>query len=163
VAVEGVNLSFLFQDLPAWLRLTITIIISFFSIVFLEIIFYGIIGHSGGNLGVFGKLHTAIWEWAWFAWSAIWEWAKFAWSEVQDMWDIAGEYAIQGSKVLTLLFEKLCRICGVREVADQGAPGMQLQVLPQASDSPPYVVSHYIFLSCDTNIYEFGPAYHQPT
>lgn len=152
MAVEGVNLSFLFQDLPAWLRLTITIIISFFSIVFLEIIFYGIIGHSGGNLGMFGKLHTAIWEWA-----------RFAWSEVRDMWDIAGEYAIQGSKVLTLLFGKLYRICGVRELADQGAPGMQLQVLPQASDSPPYVVSHYIFLSCDTNIYEFGPAYHQPT
>lgn len=152
MAVEGVNLSFLFQDLPTWLRLTIIIIISFFSIVFLEIIFYGIIGHSGGDLGVFGKLHTAIWEWA-----------RFVWSEVRDMWDIAGEYAIQGSKVLTLLFGKLYRICGVRELADQGAPGMQLQVLPQASDSPPYMVSHYIFLSCDTNIYEFGPAYHQPT
>jgi hypothetical protein len=112
VAVEGIQILFPFQDLPAWLRSTIIIISSFFSIVFLEIVFYSIIGHSGGNLGMFGKLHTAIWEWA-----------QFAWSEVREMWDIAGNNII-------VLFGKLCRICGVRDrqVADQeahlGGPGI---------------------------------------
>jgi hypothetical protein len=169
VAVKGASFLFLFQDLPTWLRLTVIVTSVFFSIVFLEIIFYGIIGHSGGDLGVFGRLHTAIWEWAWFAWTEFWGWAQFACTEAWCMWDIVGQYATQGVKVLWMLFKHLCRICRVRDrqVADQGAhlggPGLELQVLPQASSPPPYFVSHYIFPSSDTNVYEFGPAYYQPT
>ncbi|KIM86894.1 hypothetical protein PILCRDRAFT_815333, partial [Piloderma croceum F 1598] len=128
---QRASLLFPFQDLPAWPRLIMIITSGFFSIVFLEITFYGIIGHNGGDLGMFGKLHTDIWEWVRFAWTVYWEWVQFAWSEARIMWDIGGGFFIRGTQVLLMLFERLCRICGVRDrqVADQGVynlggPGM---------------------------------------
>jgi hypothetical protein len=91
----------------------VAIIINFWSVVFLEIIFYGIVGHSSSDLGVFGRLHMAVWEWAWSLWV-----------EVRLMWDIAGRHSIQSTQVASVLYEKLCRIFGVRNrqvtVADQG-------------------------------------------
>jgi hypothetical protein len=40
------------------------------------------------------------------------------------MWDIAGRHSIQSTQVALVLYEKLCRIFGVRDhqatVADQG-------------------------------------------
>jgi hypothetical protein len=68
------------------------------------------------------------------------------------MWDMAGRHTIESTQVALVLYEKLCRIFGVRDrqatVADQEeghlvGPGLELQVLAQASGPPPYSVSHY--------------------
>ena len=132
--VEGASLLFPIQDLPIWVRWMIIVTTSILSIVFLEIVFHGIIGHSGGNLGMFGRLYEAFWGWV-----------QFAWTEVQSMWDITGQHAMEGTEVSAILFEKLCRICGVRghcQLADDlGGHELELQVLPQMSGSLPYPVS----------------------
>lgn len=141
--VEGARLLFPLQYLPAWLGLIIIVTISFWSIVFLEFMFYHIIGRGGGDLGVFGRFHTAIWEWAWYTWT-----------EVREFWDAVGKHAIETTRLLTKGVVMLTRICGVRDhqVADEGGhpggPVFDLQARSEASSPPPYSVSHYIFLSC---------------
>jgi len=148
---QRATLSSMFQDLPAALSTCIIVISTLSSIVFLEIAFHGIIGHTRGDLGTFGGFHTAIGQWA-----------QFAWAEVRQMWDIVGGYAIRGAEALnecleiggtyvirggevaTELLVRLCRICGVRDRQEHGAGdlgkvgGVELQDQAQASSPPLY-------------------------
>jgi len=122
------------------LRTGIIVICILSSIVFLEIVFHGIVGHTCDDLGTFGGFHTAIWQWA-----------RFAGTELREMWDILGRFIIRGTEVLTELLIRLCRICGVRDDQErsqgegdlgQAGDGIKLQVQVQASSPPPY--SHVI-------------------
>jgi len=146
-----------------------TLDIIIISIIILEIVFHRLVGSARGDLGTFGKFHTAISKWA-----------RFTWSEVRQGWDIvgafvirgakdltrclriviqgagdltrclviAGEYVVRGGEVITDLVVRFCRICGVRdgqgEGLDEAEDELELEVQAQASTPPAY--SYYAII-----------------